>query len=42
MLLPALDDYVESLVDDAPPLSPEQVDRLVTLLRPAPHGQEAA
>ncbi len=33
-----IDAYLARLVESAPPLAPEQVDRLSTLLRPAPAG----
>ena len=29
------EEYIKQLVDDAPPLTPEQRDRLATLLRPS-------
>jgi hypothetical protein len=28
-------EYVRALVDDAPPLTPEQIDRLAVILAPA-------
>lgn len=34
--------HVERLVAEAPPLTPEQVDRLAVLLRPAADNRSAA
>jgi hypothetical protein len=31
-----VDHYIDKLVDEAPPLTPQQRDRLATLLRPGP------
>ncbi len=31
---PSVDDYVDRLIEQAPPLTDEQVDRLSVLLRP--------
>lgn len=37
-----LDEYVDRLVAEAPPLTPEQADHLVTLLRTAPADDREA
>ncbi len=37
----SLDDHVDRLVAEAPPLTPEQADRLVALLRLAPRDEAA-
>lgn len=34
-----LEEYVRRVVDQAPPLTPEQADRIAALLRPAGGGQ---